>query len=60
MSVRGIFDGDAPTSVTTIFDDSIFDTETSLPTARDPYFIPFHGTDDIPVPYHSRESIILR
>ena len=62
-SERGIFDGDLPISLTSIFDGSgtqMFDTELSLPTARDPIFIAFHGTDDIPTPFHGRESIILR
>jgi len=57
---RGIFDGEAPVSTTTIFDDSIFDTLLSIPTATEPITVLFHGMDTIPTLYHNMETIIVR
>ena len=57
---RGIFDGEGPVSVTTIFDPVIFDTLLSIPTATEPITILFHGLDTIPALYHNMDTIVVR
>ena len=58
MSERGIFDGDAPESTTTIFDPLIFDTELTIPVAANPItvFVPGH-TDTITTFWHGNQII---
>ena len=54
---RGIFDGDAPVSSTTIFDDSIFDTQLVAPVAKSVITIFVHGEEEIVTLVHGNELI---
>ena len=54
---RGIFDGDAPISTTTIFDDSIFDTQLVIPVAKKVIVVLVHGEEEIDTLVHGNELI---
>ena len=56
---RGIFDGESPTSSTTIFDDSIFDTLVKDAVPFDPITVFVHGNDQITTQQHGNSLVIV-
>ena len=54
---RGIFDGESPVSTTTIFDDSIFDTQLVVPVAKKGITVFVHGVEEIDTLVHGNELI---
>ena len=54
---RGIFDGESPVSITTIFDDSIFDTQLVIPIAKKVIVVTVHGEEQIDTLVHGNELI---
>jgi len=54
---RGIFDGESPISVTTIFDDAIFDTQLVAQVAKAVLVVFVHGEEQIDTLVHGNELI---
>ena len=54
---RGIFDGENPPSTTLIFDESIFDTLTTVPVASNELTVFVHGNKTLETFWHGNEPI---
>ena len=56
---RGIFDGESPTSSTTIFDDAIFDTLVKDAVAFEPITVFVHGNEQRRAEQHGNSLVIV-